>query len=542
MRRNTCGVRCRVLNYRITLLSFGLFLAPLVSTTARAQEFAWAAQVGGQPSLSDTASGVAVDDRGAVYTVGRFGGTADFDPGPGVFELTSVGSIDSYIWKLDAERNLAWAHRLGIDSVIDVEIESVTTDGLGNVYVCGSFGSTVDFDPGPGVVELTSAGVDDGFVASYDGAGGLRWARNVVAGSQKGDAMAVAVDGSGNVHLTGVFLGTADFDPGPGIVTMGSIPLQWDTFVTKLDGGGNLVWVGLLAGTSFVNGTDVKVSDDGDVWVGGSFFGTADFDPGPGTLELTTFGGGDGYVVRLDPDGELEWVAQFGGTNLDITTEVALDAVGNVYAAGTFYDTADFDPGPGVFEMSPGGDHDAFVTKLSDTGAFVWARQIGDRADGRAGASSLRTDYAGRVTAAGTFYGTVDLDPGPGALEVTSQGIGDAYVVQVDPAGAIGWGLSFGGSEGELANALALGPVGEVHVSGKFSGTVDFDPGPGTFELNSVGPSDGFVVRLGLADPTPATGPTGALLMLVLMSALLITALLRRRARAGAPSDTAPEN
>ncbi|MDZ7649705.1 MAG: SBBP repeat-containing protein [Cytophagales bacterium] len=111
----------------------------------------------------------------------------------------------------------------------------IAHDDLGNVYVTGRFTGTIDFDPGVGVTNLTSAGALDTYITKVDAAGNLVWARR---GNGANDVYSfdVAVDEAGNVYVTGAFSGTADFDPGPGTSTLLLYGLFFDDiFVLKLD-------------------------------------------------------------------------------------------------------------------------------------------------------------------------------------------------------------------------------------------------------------------------------------------------------------------
>src|SRR5688572_9775984 len=103
-----------------------------------------------------------------------------------------------------------WADRFG--GTMSDTVSAATVDGAGNVYLAATFCGTADFDPGAGALNLTSAGERDAVVVRLDPNGGLVWARQF--GSTDLDAaVSVAVDGSGNVYLSGVFRGTVDFDP-----------------------------------------------------------------------------------------------------------------------------------------------------------------------------------------------------------------------------------------------------------------------------------------------------------------------------------------
>ena len=134
-----------------------------LSNNANAQALQWAKSMGGADR--DYGSSIALDGSGNVYTTGFFEGTSDFDPGAGVFNLTSAGSVDIFVSKLDASGNFVWAKAMG-GANLDVGY-SIALDGSGNVYTTGYFFGTSDFDPGAGVANLTSAGIYDIFVAKY---------------------------------------------------------------------------------------------------------------------------------------------------------------------------------------------------------------------------------------------------------------------------------------------------------------------------------------------------------------------------------------
>jgi Beta-propeller repeat len=142
-----------------------------------AQNFSWAKSIGG--TGGDTGNSIAVDALGNVYTTGIFINTVDFDPGAGVFNLTSVGGSNIFVSKLDASGNFVWAKSTGSGNGIS---NSIAVDASGSVYTTGSFNGTVDFDPGVGVFNLTSAGSDaDIFVSKLDASGNFVWAKSVGA-------------------------------------------------------------------------------------------------------------------------------------------------------------------------------------------------------------------------------------------------------------------------------------------------------------------------------------------------------------------------
>ena len=335
-----------------------IFVSKLSSTG----NFLWATSFG-TPNF-DFGTGIALDALGNVYTTGLFQGTADFDPGGGVFNLTIAGSGDVFISKLDSSGNFVWAKSIG---GVDLELATgIALDASGNVHTTGTFQGTVDFDPGKGIANLNTAGLPDIyldiFVSKLDSSGNFIWAR-AMGGTSANGSLAVAVDSSGNVYTMGHFAGTADFDPGKGLAILVSTGAD-DIYLSKLDSSGNFVWVRALGGTSDKFPSGILADSSGSLYTVGSFQGTVDFDPGPGSAVFTSAGSEDLFVHKLTASGDFAWVKIVGGTGIDRASGIALDSSGNDYITGGFGGMVDFDPGVGVANLTSLGPSDIFVSNL----------------------------------------------------------------------------------------------------------------------------------------------------------------------------------
>ncbi len=242
---------------------------------------------------------------------------------------------------------------------------SIVIDAFGNVYTTGSFESIVDFDPGTGTFNLTSTGNSDIFISKLDQSGNFIWAK-IIGGTDADFGYSIAVDASGNVFTTGNFNITVDFDPGPGTFNLTSAGNSNDIFISKLDAAGNFVWAKAMGGWNFDWSYSIAVDASGNVFTTGSFEGTADFDPGPGTFNLTSAGIQDIFISKLDANGNLVWAKVMGGTQNDQSISIALDASGNAFTTGYFNGTADFDPGAGTFNLTSAGNSDIFIIKLGN--------------------------------------------------------------------------------------------------------------------------------------------------------------------------------
>ncbi len=443
---------------------------------AQGPQLEWAKAVGG--NLENTGKSIAIDHVGNVYSTGYFQGTADMDPGPGIVNLSAVGNQDLYILKLDPLGNFLWVKQIG--STADDFGNAIKVDTAGNCYIAGCFSATADFDPGAGVFSMSPPSVSpDIFVLKLDGAGNFIWAKQI-GGSGHDIAMAMTMDGAGNIYTVGTFGGASDFDPGPGTYTL-TATIE-SGFVSKLDGSGNFVWAKQLAATSSCYAKSTGLDTSGNLYVTGMFSGTLDADPGVGNYPLTAIGGADLFVLKLDTIGNLIWAKEFGGPFHDFVQSIAIGPVGNTYTTGYFQDTIDVDPGIGIFNLYNVTGYDIFILKLDSFGNFCWGKSIGGFSENIPNAIAL--DSACNVYTTGMFQGSSDFDPGIGIHPLMPVANYDQFISKLDSAGNFIWAVALGGTGSENINAIALDSTGNIHTTGWFYGTGDFDPGAVSIHLH----------------------------------------------------------
>jgi hypothetical protein len=485
-----------------------LLIVPLsfiltVSTFGQDPLLRWAKQIGS--SNADGATSSVVDVNGNVYTTGSFTYTIDADPGPGECWLSSYGGYDVFISKLDASGSFVWAKQL---SGTSFEVGySIAVDASGNVYTTGTFEGTVDFNPSSGTFSMTAEGGEDIFISKLNASGGFVWAKKF-SGTQYEGSNGIAVDGSGNIYITGYFEGAVDFDPGPSSSTLISVSNSSDIFISKLNSGGDYVWVRQIGSNMDEFAKSITVDNSGNVYTTGEFEGTVNFNPSSGTFNLTSNGNYDVFISKLNSSGGFVWAAHLGGSSWDCGESIAVDGSGNVHSTGFFDGTADFDPGTGTYNLTSAGGNEIFISKLNASGNFVWAKGMGGSSNSEAG-YGVALDPSGNVYSTGMFEGTADFDPGSATYNLISAGDADIFVSKLDASGNFGWAKRMGGPASDEGKAIALMNSYYIYTSGSFNGTADFDPGSGTYYLTSYGSSDIFIHQLSqCSTPVPPTNTT----------------------------------
>ena len=318
------------------------------------------------------------------------------------------------------------------------------------------------------------------------------WARSI-GGASMDAGNSIIIDGSGLIYVTGYFQGTVDFDPGTATFNLTSNGGE-DVFIQKSDASGNLIWARSMGGPSNEVGKCIAADASGNSYVTGYYEGTADFDPGVATFNLTSNGGEDVFIQKLDASGNFIWAISIGGTSDENGRSITTDTLGNVYVIGYYRDMVDFDPGAASFNLTSNGGDDIFIVKLDSNGNFIWAVSMGGILPDRG--FSITSDALGNLYATGKFSSTVDFDPGSTTFSLTANGGEDVFIQKLDNQGNFIWAKSMGGAANDEGRSVINDNSGNVYVAGNFEGITDINPGPDTFNLISNGSWDIFIQKL----------------------------------------------
>ncbi len=398
---------------------------------------------------------LATDSQGNVYVTGLFAGTVDFGDGP----HPEAGAGDAYLASFDPSLRLRWAKVFGAAGS-DLG-RAIRIDAADNVYVVGDFEGAVDFGGGA----ITSAGADDGFVASFTADGAYRWtARLGGVGDDAGNDIALT---SGALLVTGFYVGSVDFGDGVRTSAGGK-----DLYVCALaPATGSVLWSRSFGGAGDDEGTNIG-ADAADR-----------FDVGA-TVNGASFGTGAAYtgsvLASFAADQTTRWVRPIGGMNNGVGAALAVLPTGEARITGRFANTL---ATTNATLTSAGGD-DVFVLDLASDGSDTRALRFGSTGTdwGRAAA----VDADGRLYITGHFEGEV-----ADGLGLASAGSSDIFVVSESQTLDLNWALRLGGPDGDEGLAIAV-DRDAIFLSGRLRGSADFGGG----ELTSSGGTDIFLLKL----------------------------------------------
>ncbi len=362
--------------------------------------------------------------------------------------LFNFGKINSqsFQWAKDIKS-------VGFDEAFDL-----VTDTDGNTYVAGMIEFDTDF--GNNVI-LQSAGIHDNFLAKYDPIGKLVWAKR--AGGKGGDKIqSIALDGKGHLLVTGEFEDTCYWDAimkvtaGPGINNM---------FIAKYDTSGSVIWVRNISCTSpaHTRGYGITCDAIGNVYACGGTKGETYFDS---IFLFTTAGDYDGFIVKLDPNGNFCWARRMGGVESDKANGIVSDNNSSIYVSGYFVGAADFSSN---VSLNGRGRTDIFLAKYDTAGTLQWAKQAGGNGFDRG--RDITFNVNGQIILTGEFQTGYF-----GANMAYSRGNQDMFLAAYNDYGDNLWVVSGGGVEDDIGRGVSHDGTGNIYVIGDYADSGIFPP------------------------------------------------------------------
>ncbi len=276
------------------------------------------------------------------------------------------------------------------------------------------------------------------------------WAKSA-SGPAEGSAM--ATDASGNVFVSGNFIGNN--------IIFGSYTLtnpnagSWEFCLVKYDVTGNVLWAKSSIGkNSWIN--NITTDAFGNVYAIGSFDSTIIL----GSFTLNSLGG-DFFVVKYNPSGDVLWAKSSGGTGHGSGSSVATDASGGVYVTGNFNSPSISFGSNTIINNNPPGYTDIFLAKYDVSGNALWAKSM----TGAGWANHVAIDASGNAYLVGSFsssnitFGTTTL---------TNSGGEDIFLVKYNSSGNVLWAKNIGGTGNDEGWSVASDNFGNFYMTGIF--------------------------------------------------------------------------
>jgi len=410
--------------------------------------------------------GMAIDGSGNVYVTGASWATW----GTPVRAFTvNAGTSDAFVAKLNSTGVMQWHTFLGATGWENGW--GIAVDGSGNVYINGYSTATWGSPVNP------YAGNGDAFVVKLNSNGVLQW--NTFLGSSSADeGHGIAVDGNGNVYVTGDSAGNW------GVPINAYTPPTRDPFVAKLNDSGVLLWNTFIGSADYDSGVSITIDGSGNVYATG-------YSSGAWGSPVNTYAGRiDVFVAKLNDSGFLQWNTFLGSaTDDDYGWSITMDGGGNVYISG----------GSNVTWGSPirshGGEgNDAFVVKLNSNGVLQWNTFLGSSSADEG--HGIAVDGSGNVYATGWSLATW-------GNPVNSYAGGfDAFVAKLNSYGILQWNTFLGSVYHDEGNAITVDGSGIVYVVGISEATWGAPINP------FAGRQDAFVSTVPPSAPPPPPTPT----------------------------------
>ncbi len=355
----------------------------------------------------------------------------------------------------------------------------VRSPGVGfNIYTCGQFSGTVDFDMGTSTSSLASNGGDDIFIACQQSDGTYTWAF-ALGGSGNDTAWTITQGHDDQLYIGGSFSGTVDFDAGSGITNLTSAGGS-DGFVLKIDfATGNFLWAANVAeGTGLASVRQVDFLSDSSIVSAGNFDNAIDTDPSIGTTTLASAGGSEVFVSVLDYAGALKHSWSFAGLGADQLYNIGINQADDILVNGYYEGSLDLIPDTATYLLAPPVNRAMFLSRTDSTGTFLSGGMLAT--PHKVSMGVIPASY--RVVLSGAFLDSIDCDidtlfavphysQHPGTLE--------AFVFILSPTAMSTYDhFSYGGPGDDIPNCISIDQDDIVFGGNTTSALFDADPDP----------------------------------------------------------------
>lgn len=441
---------------------------------------------------------VIIDDDNNKYISGRYQGTHDFDPGPGVFQLPPAGN-GIYILKLDSLNNFLWANSY---EGSNLENLGLVVDASGSVYTYGYFQGNLFYDPQNSLSNSVGSTwwFSDCYVHKLQPNGNFDWIK--AWGNNDADGISqMVIDDEDNFYFTGYFGANFDADEGLGVNTLNSSTGS-GTFLAKYDANFDFIWAKQYEGNGNARVFDLQLNSLSELTISGSYTGQVDFDMSAGIdLEDSQFST-DFFTHVMDTSGISKWLYTVNDSNSEYNFKCVEDSDRNRYVYGSFDNTMDLNPGgtPNVVEAF--GSSDAHLIKLDSLGNQVWTKVMRGSGSGEIHGITIEGN---QLIVVGSVNEVTDIDINSGIHFVQPPFSVNhlLYIEKLDANANTIWHEEFIGSDILSIVQLAIDNADNYFVIGQMSGEADMDPEIGVAQISHNDGTTTFFASFGESPCAP---------------------------------------
>ena len=428
------------------------------------------------------------DENGNIYIAGSFSEPISFDDdNEELSRVVPIGDSDIFIVKMNSNFSLDWVKV--ISGTGRNSVSALKKDG-NNLYLTGYFKGSTDFNFEDDFNHNTDSDIDEKtslenktavFVTKLDLNGNYDWTRVIKGGAEEppyGIFLSDVALSQDNIYIAGYFSDTVDFDPSEtgDYRTSNGI---YDIFITKFSKTGDYIWTKTIGGTENDRGSSLVIDNSENIYIGGDFKGTVDFDPNNGVDEHFADNSIDIFITKLDNNGNYKWTKTITSDNSKYITKMNIDNSGDIILAGNIYcagdDNIDFNFNEGVQDMQECiGNINAFITKMSTEGEYFWTKIFKTR-EISIFTSSIAFDNSDNIYVTGTFRGNINFESGEVVSDNhTSKGMSELFLAKYEDNGNYLWSKTMGSPGDDMGKSIIINGDNDILLLGKFNNNIDF--------------------------------------------------------------------
>lgn len=446
----------------------------------------WATYFGG--NSPDYIMNSCVDKLGNTYHIGITQSISSIAT-VGAYQTTYGGVYDAMIFKLSSGGTPQWATYYGGND--DDDGLCIVVDKSNNLFTCGYTSSTVAIATGGAHQASYGGGLCDGYLAKFSNSGNLLWG-TYYGGSGDDASFFCQVDTTGDLFLAGASTSSNAIST-PGTYQPSYTGLD-DSFLIKFNTNGVRQWGTYYGGTGDEDPKGCSIDFKNNVFLTGYTTSSVSIST-PSAHQVGYGGNQDGFLVKFNNNGALQWGTYYGGSGLELAKYVVNDSLGNVYITGWTKSVDSISTlgsqQPIYGGAGPGGYGDAFLVKFDSSGVRRWGTYYGGTQDDEGTGLAIKGVYV--YMCLDTQSPTQISTPNTYQNAITTS-YAEMALAKFNSNGTLIWGTYYGGTINDIPYSVLIDPFDCIYLCGQSDGNFPVTAGAYKTTHTGVG-NDGAIVK-----------------------------------------------